>query len=738
MREMRKGNSSRGIFGSRRVTMRTSLLAAFILVSFSLCAAIIAFNYRENVQFSYVILSKSLDFTAKSFERRVESILNPMKELAAEIPELLGDEASERFDPALRQKISRVFEFNSQILSAYLGFSDGEFVQLYSVPAGQTLSWGDVTTPPGARFALRRISGDANTERSEEWSFYNKSNDLILSTALGKRKYDPRLRPWYLSAKGQEAIKISRPYAFATIGGIGVTVSNEFRTRGAGVFGVDVTLTQLSHALTGVNLSDKGTAFIVDGDGQVVASTHFSRTHQSSKDHVSRLQKVSESRDIIGRDLFKRAANEGHITSKSGPLRLRDSRTDIIEFSSLGESYVGQISPLSTPLGGQTFLAIAEQKSVVLAGADRLIIDNLIVSVVLMFSGVIIMVYLSGKLARPVLALADDAEKLTHLDLNLSDSANSGVAELHQLANGMNSLKNTIQGIQLFIPSAVVEGLVCGDDELQVLGGSTREVTLMFTDAVGFTNLAELMPPQDLMRKLSAYFECLAKPIRLGGGTIDKFIGDSVMAAWNSVEEDPLHAEHACRAALECKLANEKLNELWRSYEWPEMHTRFGLHVGEVVVGNIGSADRMDHTTIGANVNTASRLEGLNKSYGTEILVSETVRDRAGDNFLFRPVDMVKPKGNSIPIKIYELVGERDGETEIVASETDKRRCADWEEVYDLYVTRDWGTAELKIGAFLEKYPEDSIGLIFLDRIQRFVKAPPGDDWDGAEGFTTK
>ena len=141
------------------------------------------------------------------------------------------------------------------------------------------------------------------------------------------------------------------------------------------------------------------------------------------------------------------------------------------------------------------------------------------------------------------------------------------------------------------------------------------------------------------------------------GGTVDKFVGDAVMAIWNAPAEDPDHVVHACAAVLACREANRQLNAEFEREGWPAFKTRFGLHAGEAVVGIVGSADRMAYTVLGATVNLAARLEPLNKDYGTEILVSETVQLRVADHFEFRAVDTVTPKGFGAAVQVYELRG---------------------------------------------------------------------------------
>jgi adenylate cyclase len=172
---------------------------------------------------------------------------------------------------------------------------------------------------------------------------------------------------------------------------------------------------------------------------------------------------------------------------------------------------------------------------------------------------------------------------------------------------------------------------------------------------VNFTEITEKADPARVMRYTSRYFAAMSREIMNHSGTVDKFIGDAIMAIWNAPADDPDHAANACAAALAFQRANDRLNEQFEQESWPLYRTRIGLHTGGAVVGNIGSEDRMNYTALGATVNLAARLEGLNKNYGTSILVSSALKERAGPRFCFRSVDRISPKGFAEAFEIYEL-----------------------------------------------------------------------------------
>jgi len=230
----------------------------------------------------------------------------------------------------------------------------------------------------------------------------------------------------------------------------------------------------------------------------------------------------------------------------------------------------------------------------------------------------------------------------------------------------------------------------------------------------------------------SRYFAALSEEIMRHQGTIDKFIGDAVMAFWNAPTPDPDHTVNACEAVLACLRKNDEVNEGFRADGWPSYTTRFGLHVGDAVIGNVGSSDRMNYTALGATVNLASRLEGLNKSYGTRVLVSAAVKARAEHRFIFRSIDRIKPKGFAEDVAIHELRCAREGD---FAAEL--AFCRRWDEVY-VSIERDDPTMSLAaITAFLSEHPTDGTAQFYAERLTRLQGIPsisrtpivPGRPW---------
>jgi adenylate cyclase len=323
----------------------------------------------------------------------------------------------------------------------------------------------------------------------------------------------------------------------------------------------------------------------------------------------------------------------------------------------------------------------------------------------LAFVGLMIpIVYLIGSLlSRSLRAMAEETDRIQRFEPSIAPPVRSVIREIDDLGRSVSNMRTVTETFSRFVPRRLVERLIETGTPMQ-LGGARREVTLLFSDVVNFTEITEKADPAKVMQYTSRYFAAMSHEIMSHSGTVDKFIGDAIMAIWNAPADDPDHAANACAAALAFQRANDRLNAEFEREGWPAYRTRIGLHTGEAVVGNIGSEDRMNYTALGATVNLAARLEGLNKNYGTSILVSAALQRRAGARFLFRSVDRISPKGFAESFEIYELRCERGA-----ADSGDCERYRQWEAVYTALRNGPLAVAETELTAFLEKYPEDQI-----------------------------
>jgi adenylate cyclase len=281
---------------------------------------------------------------------------------------------------------------------------------------------------------------------------------------------------------------------------------------------------------------------------------------------------------------------------------------------------------------------------------------------------------------------------------------------------------------QHYLAPAVIDQVVRDPNKLK-LGGERREITAFFSDIQGFTGISEKLDPTELVALLN---ECLGEMTDLilqSGGTIDKYIGDAIVAMFGAPLDQPDHAVRACKAALRCQARLSELRRDWQARGKPELVVRIGLNAGSALVGNMGSAARFDYTMMGDTVNLASRLEGANSVYGTFILVGDEVVKRAEGEVLFRELDSVRVKGKMQPVRVFQplaLKGEATPEQVALVDQFALGLAA--------YRRQDWATAR---EAF-EGLGGDAPSRVFLQRVTAFEREPPGPAWDGVFGMTTK
>lgn len=280
----------------------------------------------------------------------------------------------------------------------------------------------------------------------------------------------------------------------------------------------------------------------------------------------------------------------------------------------------------------------------------------------------------------------------------------------------------------LYLSPEVVERIAESPESLR-LAGERREVSLFFSDIEGFTTLSETLDPERLAAVMNRYLTAMTDIILESGGTLDKYIGDAIMAFWNAPLDCPDHALRACRAAL---LNQAKMGELRTQFAaegLPPLRVRIGLNTGLASIGNLGSTKRFSYTAMGDEVNLASRLEGVNKQYGTFIMLSEKTRALAGAAIETRELDFIKVKGKNKPIRVYELLG--------LEGETPADRLADarrFEEGLAAYRERRWDEAE----RVFRSLPKDEPSALFLKRCEHFRHEPPPADWDGSYALKEK
>jgi adenylate cyclase len=288
------------------------------------------------------------------------------------------------------------------------------------------------------------------------------------------------------------------------------------------------------------------------------------------------------------------------------------------------------------------------------------------------------------------------------------------------------------KALSTYVSKEVVAELVANPSLLH-LGGTKRQMSAVFTDIQGFSTISEQLDPEQLVRLLNRYLTEMSDIIMENMGTIDKYEGDAIVAFFGAPVYREDHAALACRSAVKMKKAEAELNRLVMADRLSPtpLYTRIGINTGEMVVGNMGTSNKMNYTIMGNAVNLAARLEGVNKQYHTGgILISEYTKNDLGDEFICRSLDRVRVVGINTPVRLYELLGLREdaGVPEIAA----------WEDALARYENREFRAAAEIFNTLAARDEKDGVAWLYLNRCKEYAAAPPPADWDGVNNLTQK
>jgi adenylate cyclase len=531
-----------------------------------------------------------------------------------------------------------------QMDSIYAGFENGAWLQVRRISDLTEEQRERLRAPANADIAINLIRPTAGGDLPMRRLFQDKQGNDIDEIDMWKYGYDARKRSWYWATMQADRPYVSEPYLSFSIGAPVITVSAPLRGKVPGVLAADLKLDTFSDFVQAQRPGQHGTVMIFDQAGSIIAHPQFADFVASAMTHPGRsaLPSIDEIHSGLVASVLRRSYNQDH---NEGSIQDETGQGYLFRLTkfALGDRYHGSM------------LLLAAQDDFV-QNVRRLQFNGLVLAI-LVGAAFIPMVWMFGsRMSRSLQDITAHARQLQTLAEPELVPVTSYISEIHELGGTMNLAQRAIWSFAHFVPKEIVRGLI--DNSISTtLGGEKRDLTLVFTDVQDFTSIAESADPDVLMRQTSRYFSVLTEAFLAEGGTVDKFIGDAVMVFWNAPNPQPDHVARACRAVLAARAANERLNTEFEADGLKPFITRFGIHVGEAVVGNVGSTERMNYTALGNTVNLAARLEGLNKEFGTTILVSEDVYRRVEYLFKFRALDAVVAKGMTKETRVFELTG---------------------------------------------------------------------------------
>lgn len=724
-------------FQQHRKLKSDILFQSLAILSVSI-TMIIGYTYVTNTQSLFSQSKLYLKSATVDLKDKISRTLSASEAIAnAYVPILSNIDLSKGTENiSLINSLTAILSSNRQISTIYYGTPDGYYVE-FSTPGSLKAYMNKlgIRIPENTTAIVQEVPAIKEETESQnenmrsnfiqeinEFWYYVEAGKIISKPNMGeKTNYDPRKRGWYITASKTQNLVWSDVYLFAATvhGETGITASRSIYTvdgKFKGVFGVDISLLNFSTFLTESKISPNSNSYIIDEKNEVIASSTDLKS-SIIKNDTFKLMTVEDSNDPILQGAVKVDAET-------------NGRDNILSFKHNGVDYVAAFENFPKEFG-------KEWRAVVICPIEDFISpikDNrnqvFIYSLFILTFAFLMAYRLAKRISTPITLLAEEAQRIQDLDLTGKVNIDSRITEIIHLAKTMSSLKTTMQSFSYYIPKTLVKQLINRKQSIHV-GGRLKEVTMMFTDIESFTTVSEQTSADRLLVYLSEYFDELTKIIIDTHGTVDKYIGDAIMAFWGAPIPDRHHASNACQAALLCQKKLQELNLVWKRSGRPVFNTRMGIHFGEVIVGNMGSSERMNYTAIGDSVNLSARLEGINKFYGTNIIVSETVYNLTKDQFLFRRIDNVAVKGKAQSIKIYELIAQLKGDTSLLPTDEQLDFVSEFNQAYNLFLTRQFKEA---LDAFKNIIPinrNDKTVDLYIKRCKDFIENPPHRDWDG-------
>lgn len=596
--------------------------------------------------------------------------------------------------------------------SLYLGDENGNFIEVVDFTINKQthyLSDPEKALPKSVTFGLRIIERDKESIR-ENWYYKDKNFKTISSEELKTVTFDPRVRPWYVGAKKRRQLYWSEVYHFDPTGEPGITVAMpaiDEKGKFLGAIGADLPIGILSTFLTEQKIGKTGKAFILDVSGKVllpleksleakIAQKAFERWRSEKYSHQEPLASSTQAACLKGDKNC-----ELEIAQKQDDFLLNVDDVDYLvsidhfEHQFEKEWLIVIIAPFNDFFGN---IVESERESILVALATLLI------------SGVLV-VYFSKKISKPIVELANEINQIKQLNLDSEKQIRSNIREINLLSQSIVSMRVMLRSFGRYVPKEIVKQLLHRGEEI-ALGGEKKAVTVFFADIKDFTPITEAYSTEILMSILERYFDEMSKIILETHGTIDKYIGDSIMAFWGAPQEVVEHEKWACLSSLRCQKALDRFNQTLEQEGKPRLDTRIGLHTGEVIVGNIGTNARMNYTIMGDVVNTAARLQTVNKTFQTRIIISDELKQKIGDEFLARPLDIVVVKGKKEKIKIYELMDHKE-----TATAAQLELCQLFTSGYEAYHQQRYPEAKALFLQILQKFPDDFPTTYYLNRL---------------------
>ena len=597
---------------------------------------------------------------------------------------------------ASAELLYRALTSAEQVDAVYVSFEDGYHRVVTRMDEDRRRS--DPKVPATANWHSSYVDDfSVGPNRARHRTFFDTWGHIIGAYSVPST-LDVRVLAGYAEANASRALVVTEPSINPDTGypvlflRFPILHNDEF----IGAASVNITMDVLSRFLAAHRASAQSTSLIADQtNGKIIASSVREHSVKSIDGRltVATLDNISDP-NVRAANGIRAETGRSHFLFNS-PVNGDEISASFVKFpDSFGKPWqTVTLTPTNDFIGD---LEAANRKTVLV------IIGLTAVELLLIYA-------LSRRLSRPIEDISRELEFIEDLSFATCPVRASSIKEIAQLQSTAGLLRNSLQSFSSFVPLDIVRELIKSGKPL-TLGVEQRHLTVFFSDLENFSSHAERMAPDDLLDQLSVYFEEVSGAITQEHGTVDKFIGDEVMAFWGAPMPRADHVLRGCIGALRAARRMERLNERWAAEGRPKFHIRIGLHCANVLVGNVGSSERLNYTVMGDGVNVAARLEAANKTFGTTICISDSVVEAAGPDLVVRPLRTTRVKGRDHELMIYELLGLRgSNDPEVMVRGGGAELSAMTRNASDCFERGDFTEASRRYRMILQEFPLDSV-----------------------------
>jgi adenylate cyclase len=622
--------SLRLLLGIVMVSLLLAVSATLVIITYIRARSVAIERVDDNMRSFGDRLVGRLELLSGDTSALVGMVASVSNSLLAKPMKRMDDKVS-----VLREIIGQ----SKHVESVYAGYPDGSFFQVVDL---KSKTWRKtLDAPVNAMLAVRLIVPTGGGKPMVHVVFFGADGKRFPGEKASTSEFDPRMRAWYRDAVNQSGPFATGPYQMATTGSLAITISQAHSGNREIVIGADVLLQTVTDFLTQERITPGFVAVLIDAHAKPII--------HSNPVINNRIMAAKSERDfdpkMLADPLLQRIRTEALVPSRTSFMEVDDRAFVVME-----------IPIKSALLFSGDRLIVAAPLEELMTSANRGFWQGLAIACFVVALAIACALILAHLITKSLHQLTESANRFQSLDFKTPIDVPSRVREISTLGRAMNKARDAIFTFTLYVPKEFVrKGMESG--QFSHRSARRQEVTALFTDIYDFTTISERHSPEDVVAMLSDYFDVLNESVEANGGTIVQFLGDSIFAMWNAPVADPDHADHACRAAIEMNDRLKIFNDAQRSRNLPEFHTRCGIHTGTAVVGSVGASDRLQYTAMGDTINVASRLEGINKIYGTAILASAAVVAQCRDKSIFKPLGAAQAKGRASAIDVFEVIG---------------------------------------------------------------------------------